>query len=57
MNKILSKDWGKLAYFLAALFFIMPLLLSFPHPAAFVAAFVFLAGWMTVVDRMKKKQS
>jgi hypothetical protein len=54
MEKILSKDWGNLTYFLAALFFILPLLMSFPHPAAFVAAFVFLAGWVTMVDRKKK---
>jgi hypothetical protein len=53
MDKILSKNWGNLTYFLAALFFILPLLMSFPHPAAFVAAFVFLAGWVSFVSSKK----
>jgi len=54
MNKILSKDWGKLTYLLAALFFIVPLLMMYRHPAFFVAAFVFLVGWMALVDTLKK---
>lgn len=42
-------------YFLAALFFILPLLLMHPTIPMFVMAFIFLCGWTHFVSHKKRQ--
>jgi hypothetical protein len=56
MNVIQKFLTSTLAYVLAAVFFILPLLLMYPTAPMFIVAFIFLCCWTHFVGQKKREE-